>query len=703
MLVRAISGCKFIRLDAAEAAGAISLLGKELPMPPRAIIRKLRKRHFARPVLFALAAVLGTIAARAFGEVESVYVTSFTGEDDIGTVRRTSDFAPSTEELVATGTEPAGIDLDVSAGKVYWADAGAQAIRRSNLNGSNVEDLVTGLDGPRDISLDLPAVKMYWTDFVSGTIQRSNLDGSAVEDVVVGLVNPVGVTVVPEIGKVYWTDYATDKIQRANLDGSAVEDVFSTTPGLLGPLINVAVDVVGGKIYFTDPNTYAFMQADLDGGNAQTILTTTNLGLFLDVAPSEGKLYWSTPTTEIFRCNLDGTLEERVLVASGESPFGIAYDPVSSTMYWSEYESDEIRRRALPDVETLVSGLGGAGGIDLELVHGTMYWADWDAETIDTSIIWRADLDGQHREALLTDLRSPFDVEIDHQASVVYWSDYVDGTIYRMGLDGGDVQPAVSQGASGIVGIALDELHGMVYWADFDAGTIRRAGLNGLNIETLVTGLAEPFGVAVDPVGGKVYWGETDNGFRKIQRANLDGSGVEAIVPVLDRRPVDLQLDVPAGKIYWSNYVELQRANLDGSDVEIVTELLFQPAGIALRFPVNMDGSIASNIPPDQIHEGEHLILTAPEGFSYQWRRDGENIPFETGATLEFDSVELDDSGTYDVMYEDGAKAPVQSEPFELSVHAAEDLPLSWHYYALLALSLAVFTVLRQRAMVSTR
>jgi hypothetical protein len=43
-----------------------------------------------------------------------------------------------------------------------------------------------------------------------------------------------------------------------------------------------------------------------------------------------------------------------------------------------------------------------------------------------------------------------------------------------------------------------------------------------------IRGLRIPWGIALDVASGKVYW--TDAGSDKIQRANLDGSGVEDLI-----------------------------------------------------------------------------------------------------------------------------------------------------------------------------
>ena len=51
----------------------------------------------------------------------------------------------------------------------------------------------------------------------------------------------------------------------------------------------------------------------------------------------------------------------------------------------------------------------------------------------------------------------------------------------------------------------------------------------------VTTGLLEPRGIALDVSGGKMYW--TDGITEKIQRSNLDGSGVEDLVTTGLRMP----------------------------------------------------------------------------------------------------------------------------------------------------------------------
>ena len=89
---------------------------------------------------------------------------------------------------------------------------------------------------------------------------------------------------------------------------------------------------------------------------------------------------------------------------------------------------------------------------------------------------------------------------------------------------------------------------------------------------------------ALDVAGGKMYW--TDVGTSKIQRANLDGSGLEDLVTTGVKLPVRIALDLARGKIYWTESSPadfmISRANLDGTGGEFLITGLTSPSGIAL-------------------------------------------------------------------------------------------------------------------------
>ncbi len=151
-----------------------------------------------------------------------------------------------------------------------------------------------------------------------------------------------------------------------------------------------------------------------------------------------------------------------------------------------------------------------------------------------------------------------------------------------LGLRGGKRTGSLS--AVPVIPIA-DPGSGKMYWTDRRAGKIQRANLDGSGVEDLVpTGLIAAGALALDPGGGKMYW--TDWGSPRVRRANLDGSGVETLVRGLGGSgPFGLALDPGGGKMYWTDRVAntIQRANLDGSGVEdLVTKGLGSPVSLAL-------------------------------------------------------------------------------------------------------------------------
>ena len=155
---------------------------------------------------------------------------------------------------------------------------------------------------------------------------------------------------------------------------------------------------------------------------------------------------------------------------------------------------------------------------------------------------------------------------------------------------------AGASGAAGMAGAPAPAVETVptLYWLDINANRVMRSQdfMTGEAIVTR-TGTA-PDGVAVDVAGGKVYWTNMGSllgtGGGTLQRANLDGTGVETIVPAgMPRTPKQMQLDLVNGKLYFCDRegAKVWRANLDGSGLEaIVSEHDFdQLVGIALDVP----------------------------------------------------------------------------------------------------------------------
>ena len=197
------------------------------------------------------------------------------------------------------------------------------------------------------------------------------------------------------------------------------------------------------------------------------------------------------------------------------------------------------------------------------------------------------------------------------------------GTIY--GLVGANAQ-RFAPSVDNAMNIAVDASNGKVYWTEktgASSGTINSANLDGTGATVLTSILAAPIGIAVDTAGSKLYW---TNSRGRIQRANLDGSGIRNVLENLPGSPMDIALsggnaywtqddgsvrfvnlsgqkivvhdistgsDTPGslaianGKVYWTEMAAagggtINSANLDGTGATTLTSILATPMGISV-------------------------------------------------------------------------------------------------------------------------
>lgn len=97
-----------------------------------------------------------------------------------------------------------------------------------------------------------------------------------------------------------------------------------------------------------------------------------------------------------------------------------------------------------------------------------------------------------------------------------------------------------------------------MYWANYFGDKIELANLDGSGREVVLT-TDLPIGIALDIAGDKMYW-TSGSGYdiQKIQRSNLNGSGIEDLVSGSDY-PYGIALDIAEGKMYWTDVATDQR------------------------------------------------------------------------------------------------------------------------------------------------
>lgn len=180
---------------------------------------------------------------------------------------------------------------------------------------------------------------------------------------------------------------------------------------------------------------------------------------------------------------------------------------------------------------------------------------------------------------------------------LVYWvdrnpSNESNGKVSRVNPDTllvEDLVTANEDGIQGPIGIAIDSASQKVYWADRGSQKIQRSNVDGSGVVDILDsgdGLSSPFGLEVDFGGQKLYW--TDIGNDTIRRSNLDGSNVENVITSGLGRVENIALDLVNNKIYWADQgtnKRIRRADLNGTDsgVEtLITSGLNAPEGIEI-------------------------------------------------------------------------------------------------------------------------
>lgn len=203
-------------------------------------------------------------------------------------------------EILVTGLSvPRSVALDLPRGKMYWTHE--HGIQRADLDGSNVETVIAlGFATYAGIAIDSTAEKLYWANASNGTLSRAALDGSGIELLANGHTASIwGVALDQLAGKICWSQWGPGMpIQRADLDGANVEVVVPAEDFVAG----LSIDSDEGRLYWSNSLAATLKRANLDGSDVQTLLSVPDVFVPLGIAfdgrgAHDGDVDWSD-----FRC-----------------------------------------------------------------------------------------------------------------------------------------------------------------------------------------------------------------------------------------------------------------------------------------------------------------------------------------------------------------------------------------------------------------
>ena len=329
------------------------------------------------------------------------------------------------------------------------------------------------------------------------------------------------------------------------------------------------------------------MRASFDGSDFEVVFDAVDgvsEGTGVAVDPVSGYIFWTNfNSNSIQRGLIDGTGDVETLFTGRNGPVGIAADTSTEKLYWAQQGSSQLFRGNQSGLGTpeLVSATGnGATGVALDQGNGKVYWANFTDNTIE-----RSDLDGGNRETLFNagdGVNAPAGVSVDTDGGLLYNCD-ANGVVFGGSADGTgaftqlyDIS-GTNNNCQG-VGVTTD---GDTLLFTGDVSIFSAASVGSSAITTIVdlsNSVNTHSRIQVDVANNKLYI--VDEGSASIKSINLDFAQASSIMQILTGMfstlfsaaddsiglPSGLVADVPNSFLYWSNDAPaIQRGSIDGT------------------------------------------------------------------------------------------------------------------------------------------
>ncbi|HEX2570449.1 MAG TPA: hypothetical protein VH877_12900 [Polyangia bacterium] len=270
-----------------------------------------------------------------------------------------------------------------------------------------------------------------------------------------------------------------------------------------------ALALDGTRVYWTVYDGGLVGDTSVLGGPVDAVASGAQAAGPSGIAVTGGYVLYATEVDNtIWRAAPGSASPTPVPLATGQArPISVTTDGVY--VYWANLDGGtlrrvRIRRTPLDNVETLADGMNRPWG--LALYGGYLYWTNSaNEDPAWRGAIYRVPVAGGTPEKL-SSAHQPYGIAVD--ASGIYWADYAEGTINRIGLDGqpGPTGPVLWPNQAGPISLLRDG--STLYWANYTGGQVRRAALGAAAPEDVATSQLRPIGLAQD--GLALYWANDD-------------------------------------------------------------------------------------------------------------------------------------------------------------------------------------------------
>jgi hypothetical protein len=257
------------------------------------------------------------------------------------------------------------------------------------------------------------------------------------------------------------------------------------------------------------------------------------LGLLLATTAHAQSVYWidtNFPMPRLGKANDDGTNPQLAPLTVESLPEGLAIDVYNGKLYWGEaaWTGARLNRAGvdLGGMSALVGGESSMRGVAFDVFNNKIYWTT--SNLVTGGQVHRANSDGTGPAVIasLGPAANPRGIVVDGVGGRLFWADYDQNMIFTSDLNGAGVAPVAAAGLVTPWGLAFDPPNGRLYVSEYAPGRIQRIQLPGGALTPVLGGLGNPTYLAIDPGSGRMFWTEAGAGAQKVQRANLDGTGL---------------------------------------------------------------------------------------------------------------------------------------------------------------------------------
>jgi YVTN family beta-propeller protein len=262
---------------------------------------------------------------------------------DDGLITNASSFPPSilSESGIDVNTFPVGIAVNPNTKKVYVANEYSNTVSVIDTETDKVQNRINVDVFPYGIDTNPLNNRVYVTNKGSNTV--SVIDGSIdtkLLDISVGK-SPVGVAVNPSANWIYVTNLEDGTL--SIIDGISNEVIKTLSVGKIP--YGIAVNPLSNKIYVTDIdlNTVSIIDGETNNITAKISVGKRPTGLAIDITEGNNRLYVANHDSDSI--SVIDTLTNNVIdniTSGGDSPVGIAINPITSKLYVSNIASNTV-------------------------------------------------------------------------------------------------------------------------------------------------------------------------------------------------------------------------------------------------------------------------------------------------------------------------------------------------------------------------